>query len=482
MNTLFSRGARRATPAKGRRDRIRGREAGAEARRRLIADVVLTLLALLAILLCLPPLQARAQETPEPLSLKQAVAAASGGAPSVSMATLRAAQVEGRLAQARSVYLPSLGGSATFVRQTLNEESFGITLPSPPGVAPDILIGPFNIWDARGEVTQTLFSPAGWLRAQAAQRNLAASRAETGTAQQAAAAQAGAAYVAAAQAQATLEARRRELGLAQELQGVAEKQLQAGVATHLDLVRAQTQVATARSAIELAQYQVTQSQIDLARALGLPPERRFAITDTLGASMGSSSVPETREETVALALDQRPERQAARARFAAASTAARAVGAERLGTLQVVGQYGYNGISPDDWIRTGMISAGYSIPLFEGGRLEGRRHEQWAQAEEASVQLKDLERQITAEVEGAFEALESGRARRAIAQEQLSLAEEEEREARQLFANGLTGNIEVINAQADLVRAHTALIETEAQTALARVRLARAAGVALTLE
>lgn len=59
---------------------------------------------------------------------------------------------------------------------------------------------------------------------------------------------------------------------------------------------------------------------------------------------------------------------------------------------------------------------------------------------------------------------------------------EEEREAGQLFANGLAGNIAVINSQTDLARAHTAVIEAEAQTALARVRLARAAGVTLTLE
>jgi outer membrane protein TolC len=40
----------------------------------------------------------------------------------------------------------------------------------------------------------------------------------------------------------------------------------------------------------------------------------------------------------------------------------------------------------------------------------------------------------------------------------------------------------VINAQADLVRAHTAVIEAQAQVAQARVRLARAAGVTLSLE
>ena len=247
-------------------------------------------------------------------------------------------------------------------------------------------------------------------------------------------------------------------------------------------MRARTQVTAARSAIELAQYQVTQTQIDLARALGLPPERRFALTDTLGETLGRSSVPETREETVALALQERPESQATRARYAAATTAARAVTAERFGALRLVGNYGYNGLSPDDWIRTGLLSVHYSIPLFEGGSQEGRRHEQWAQAEEASVQLRDLEQQIAAEVESALEALESGQSRQTLAEEQLGLAEEELLEARQLFTNGLAGNIEVINAQADLVRAHSAVIEAQAQTALARVRLARAAGVTLTLE
>jgi outer membrane protein len=473
---------KRALPGDGRRRGTLNQGAGADARRHGIAGDVLPIPVLCCVFLLLPLPAAHAQQGPAPLSLKEAVAAASGTSPSVSLASLRVKEAEGRLSQTRSVYLPSLGASAGFVRQTLNEESFGISLPAPVGVAPDLLIGPFNTWDARGEVSQTLFNPAGWLRVRAAGRNVTASRAELGTAQHGAAAHAGATYVAGAQALATLEARRQELDLAKDLQGVAEQQLKAGVATRLDLVRAQTQVAVARSGVEVAQFQVTQTQIDLARALGLPPEHRFLLTDTLGASLGRSAVPQSREEAVDLALAERPECRAARARRAAAGTAARAVGVERFGALRLVGNYGYNGISPDDWIRTGLVAAQYSIPLFEGGILEGRRNEQLAQAEEASVQLQDLERQVAADVESALEALQSGRARQAIAEEQLALAEEEEREARQLFGNGLAGNIEVINAQADLARAHTAVIEAQAQTALARVRLARAAGVTLTLE
>jgi outer membrane protein len=468
--------------AKAWRDWTGARRNHSDARRPRSGGTVFAGLALGGVLLCLTHPVARAGDGPAALSLRQAVKTASEEATGVRLAALRVAEAEGRSSQTRSVFLPSLGGSAGFVRQTMNEESFGISLPSPPGVTPNPLIGPFNVWDARGEASQTLFSPAGWLRTRAAARGVSASRADLAAARQAAAAQAGAAYMAAAQARATLGARQQELALAQELQGVADQQLAAGVATRLDVVRAGTQVAAARSAIELAGYMVSQTQIDLSRALGLPPESRFALTDTLGETLGRSSAPETLAEAVALALEERPDLQAVRARVAAAGAAARAIAAERLGSLRLSGAYGYDGISPDDWIRTWLFAAQYSIPLFEGGRLEGRRHEQQAQVREASVQLQDLQQQVAAEVQGGLEALESGRARRAIAAEQLDLAQEEEREARQLFANGLAGNIEVINAQADLVRAHTAVIEAQAQVAQARVRLARAAGVTQTLE
>ena len=334
----------------------------------------------------------------------------------------------------------------------------------------------------RGQAAQTLFSPAGWLQARAARRLVTASRAEAGTAAQDAGARAGVAYVGVVQARALLAERRRELKLATDLLGVAQAQLQAGVGTRLDVVRAQTQIAASRAGIELARGQLTQAQIDLARALGLAPGVEFALSDSLGPRLGRASVPEDSGAAVALALQRRPELATATAQLFAARAAERAVAARRLGQLQLVGDYGLNGPAPDNLITTGRLALQYSIPFFEGFRLEGQRHERAAQRGEASVRLGDLREQVAGEVQGALAAVQSGEARQALAGEQVRLAEEELREARLQFSNGLAGNIAVINAQQDLVRASDAMIEALAATARARVRLARAVGVTQSLQ
>ena len=63
----------------------------------------------------------------------------------------------------------------------------------------------------------------------------------------------------------------------------------------------------------------------------------------------------------------------------------------------------------------------------------------------------------------------------------MALAEAELAQARERFTSGVSGNIEVINAQTSLVRARDAQIDARYAIAAARVAVARAAGVARTL-
>jgi len=65
--------------------------------------------------------------------------------------------------------------------------------------------------------------------------------------------------------------------------------------------------------------------------------------------------------------------------------------------------------------------------------------------------------------------------------EQLRLAEDELAQSRERFEHGVANNVEVINAQASLVRARDAEIDARFASALARVALARATGLARTL-
>jgi len=122
-----------------------------------------------------------------------------------------------------------------------------------------------------------------------------------------------------------------------------------------------------------------------------------------------------------------------------------------------------------------------SVPLFDGFRREGRIAEQSAVAEEAGVREHDLRQQVAADVQSALLDLNTAQAQEAIAAERLQLAQDELTQARQRFAAGVTGNIEVIDAQSSLLRARDGDIDARFAAAAARVALARAVGSARTL-
>jgi outer membrane protein TolC len=140
-----------------------------------------------------------------------------------------------------------------------------------------------------------------------------------------------------------------------------------------------------------------------------------------------------------------------------------------------------SGLTPSTSVGTRQIGVQVSIPILDGFRREGRAAEQSAVAQESAVRTRDLRQQIAADVEGALLDLASAEAQQVIAAERLRLAADELAQARERFAAGVAGNIEVIDAQASLLRARDTDIDARFAAATARVALARAAGLARTL-
>ena len=114
-------------------------------------------------------------------------------------------------------------------------------------------------------------------------------------------------------------------------------------------------------------------------------------------------------------------------------------------------------------------------------RVRIRLAEQHAIASVSELREHDLRQEIAAEVEAALLELRSVEAQQTIAAERMRLAEDELAQARERFAAGVAGNIEVINAQASLLEARDADIDARFRAAVARVALASAVGVAQTL-
>ena len=132
-------------------------------------------------------------------------------------------------------------------------------------------------------------------------------------------------------------------------------------------------------------------------------------------------------------------------------------------------------------ISTRQVALQVTVPILDGFRREARIAEQNAAVSESRVRERDLRQQITADVDAALLDLRSAEAQQLVAAERLRLAADELAQARERFKAGVAGNIEVIDAQSNLIRARDTDIDARFAAASARVALARAVGVASTL-
>ena len=412
------------------------------------------------------------------LSFHDAVAAAASGAPAVTLAQLRQGEADARIRQARAAFLPTLTGSAQMLDHTFNIVAQGISFKLPGGAAFGPLIGPIGLVDARARVTQTLFDASSWQRLRAARYGVQSARVEVSATAEQAAQGAAVAYLRAARAEAVVHAREDDLALAQDLQKLADLQLSAGTSPAIDATRARTQVSVQRGALVMAKNMRDRAHIDLARALGQDTGAPIALADTLDAALGSSDLPQDGETAVKFALEHRLEFMQEEAKLAKAKAERSATQAERLPRVDAEADWGQSGQKWHDAIGTRQFALSVTLPLFDGGRREGRLTEQDGVVRESSVRTKDLLDQVAGDVRAALLDLGSGLEQVTVAQERLQLAQAEVVQATDRFTSGVAGNIEVIEAQASLLRARDAAIDARYAVATARVSLARAAGVA----
>jgi outer membrane protein TolC len=420
-----------------------------------------------------------AAQTPVSLSFAEAIHRAAATAPAVELAGLRSDEARARLRTAHGYIWPTLTVTSGFQNRTFNRHSLGLEIPTPAPL-PD-LVGPFDVFDARLQLTQGIVDPAARARAKAAQALVDGSSADRQATAEAAAQTAALAYLRAARAAAVLDARRADSSLATELVSLATAQQRAGVSASIDVTRAQTQHVASTGALIVARNQQQRARIDLVRALGLDPATAVQVTDTLAATLGVVDLPEGRDALVALALQRRPDLRSEDARREAADRSRAAIAAERLPRLDLAADAGVNGPNVPDVIATRQIGLQVTLPLLDGFRREGRLAEQRAVVRAAEVRGRELRNQIAADVDAALLDVASAAAQQGIAAEGLRLAQAEVRQARERFAAGVAGNIEVINAQVSLVRARDADIDARFAAAAARLALARAAGVVSTM-
>jgi outer membrane protein TolC len=195
--------------------------------------------------------------------------------------------------------------------------------------------------------------------------------------------------------------------------------------------------------------------------------------------MTTKEIPEmTFEEAVERAYRTRGDYLALVERVRAAESARQAANGESLPAIRVTANYGDLGVSVADSHGTFAVTGAVDIPIFQGGKAKGRLAEADANLRSRRADLEDLKASIYYEIRAAMLDLQAGNEQQQVATRARDLAANELTQARDRFAAGVAGNIEVVQAQSAVSRANDQYIEALYTTNLAKGAIVRAVGIA----
>jgi outer membrane protein TolC len=387
------------------------------------------------------------------------------------LAQERLGEASGARLQALSELLPNANGRLSASRQKINLEAFGFPLPAGfPAV-----VGPFNVYDARVFVSQSVFDLRALNDARAEAHNLEAARFDVKNAREIVVLVSANAYSHAVATSARLDAARAQMDTAQALARQAADLKQSGLVAGIEVLRADVQVDTARQRQTAAQTDFEHAKLQLARIIGLPPGQAFTLADPIR----ESPFPDvTLEQAVERAYQSRGDYLAALERVRAAEASLRAIDGELLPSVHVTADYGGIGLTPSDARATFNVTGAVNVPIFQGGKTRGRRAEAEATLRSRRAEADDAKAGVYYDVQNAFLDLKSGREQLQVATRTRDLAAAQLTQARDRFAAGVAGNIEVVQAQEAVALASDQYIGAVFTSNLAAGNVIRALGMA----
>jgi outer membrane protein TolC len=380
-------------------------------------------------------------------------------------------QAEGARLAARSRLLPDLNARASYMAEQVNLATFG--LPPIPGIP--AIVGPFEVFDARGFVTQRIldFNSLNRMRAQSSAAK--AARYSYQDARDTVVLVVGGSYMQAVASAARIDAVRAQLHTATALYQQSLVMKNAGVAASIDVLRSQVEMQSQQQRLLAVQNDFEKQKLALARAIGLPTEQAFALTDTVPFT---PAPPLTLEQAIDEAFRSRADYRSAESLLQAAEMAKKAANDERLPSLSFNGDYGDIGTRPTNSHGTFTAAAALKIPIFQGGKVRADQLQADAQLQQRRSQLADMRGRIEYEVRTAFLDLKTAADQVNVARSSVDLATQQVGQARDRFAAGVSDTIEVVQAQEALAAANDNYISALFAHNLAKLSLARALGVA----
>jgi outer membrane protein TolC len=335
------------------------------------------------------------------------------------------------------------------------------------------LVPAFNYFDARVALSQSVFNFKSLEKERASLENLKAAQFSYKDAREIVVLAVGNSYLQAIASNARVETAEAQVKSAQALYDKAADQLKAGLTPAIDALRSQVELQARQQQLIVARNELAKQRLSIARIIGLPPGQDFVLTEKAPYQALTAMTLDTYLQR---AYTSRADYQASLALVRAAELSRKAAAAGRYPSLDVNANFGDIGVTPSQSNGTWQVNGGITIPIFAGNRVHGDVLEADAQLKQARSQLGDLRGRIDYEVRTALLDLNAAAEQVEVARSSVDLAEQALAQSQDRFTAGVADNLEVVQAQESVARAHESYIQSLYFHNLSKVELAHAIG------
>ena len=372
-----------------------------------------------------------------------------------------------RMSQLQSL-LPSVDFTAKEAAAQTDLPALGLRIPGFPTI-----IGPFGYVDLRASLNWSLVNVASLRNYLAARHNFAAAQLSAQDARDLVVLTVGNAYLLVLADDTQVSSVQAQVDTAKVSLDQAIANHQAGTAPLLDELRARVDYQSLEQQLIVAQNALEKDKLALARTIGLPLAQRFNLTDK------APYAPFDQLQADQLILEAEANRKDLAAlveQTAAAAEQRKAATAVRLPVVAAAADYGDTGTTLAHSHGTVDATASLSVPVFEEFALRGQAQQAQAQLDTAQAELSDMKAQIEADVRDALLDIASAQKQVEVAQSSMDLANEALKEAQERYANGVSDNLAVSQAQQSVAQADSQYVASLYRHNVAKLSLARALG------
>jgi outer membrane protein TolC len=372
-----------------------------------------------------------------------------------------------RLSQLQSL-LPGIDFTAKEAAQQTDLPAEGLRIPGFPKI-----IGPFGYTDVRASLTWSLIDVQSLRNYLAARHNFAAAQLSAEDARDMVVLTVGNAYLLVLADQTNVSSVQAQVDTAKVSLNQAVDNHQAGTAPLLDELRARVDYQSLEQQLIAAQNSLDKDKLALARTIGLPLAQNFNLTDV------APYAPFDQLDADALIQQAKANRKDLAAlveQTAAAVDQRKAATAARFPTVETDADYGDIGTTLAHSHGTVDATASLSVPVFKEFALRGQAEQAQAELDTSKAQLSDKSAQVESDVRDALLDIASAQKQVEVARSSMDLAGEALKEAQERYANGVSDNLAVSQAQQSVAQADSQYVVSLYRDNVAKLSLARALG------